>query len=240
MIDKRDAVFHNGVVGIGLNRKGAFLLREAIIEKTDRFMREELAKAARFGECNTRMAEYRIEHSWRVAHIGQQIAQAEGFDQERTTVACLLHDIGYSVEYTSAEDHRSHGRCGARIARPFLSELGYSAEEVNEMCFGIAIHVDDVADFAGERTPLAVTVGDADNIDRFDVFRLYESLSVAAYLQLSLAEQGQYLERRLLRLEQLKTMRFGTPTADSMWQDKLDYQIGFFKRLHQQVRQSAC
>ena len=36
---------------------------------------------------------------------------------------------------------------------------------------GIAIHVDDEADFEGERTALALTIGDCDNIDRFDTYR---------------------------------------------------------------------
>ena len=214
-------------------------MREDIIEEADRFLREELAKIAGYRDGTARMAEYRIEHSWRVAHIGQHIARAEGFDPERTTVACLLHDIGYSVDFASAEEHRSHGRCGARIARPFLLGLGYADAEVNEMCFGIAIHVDDKADFEGERTPLAVTVGDADNIDRFDAFRLYETLSHVDYRNLSLLEQRQHLEARLLRLGKLKTMPFGTATADGMWQDKLDYQIGFLERLRQQVLQSC-
>ena len=129
-------------------------MREEIIKKTERFMQAEISKLASFQDNTPRMAQYRIEHSYRVAHIGAEIAAAEGFDRERTFVACLLHDIGYSLDYRDKQDYRNHGRYGAAIARPFLTELGYSGAEVEEMCYGIAIHVDDMADFEGERTPL--------------------------------------------------------------------------------------
>ena len=38
-------------------------------------------------------ANYRWEHTLRVAHYGRLIAEAEGLDLERSIVACLLHDI---------------------------------------------------------------------------------------------------------------------------------------------------
>ncbi len=135
-------------------------------EKTAEFLKTELMKSADFEGESVRVAEYRIEHSYRVANIGAKIALAEGLDVEKTYLACLLHDVGYAVEMKSEADYRNHGRIGARLARPFLRSLGYSEEAVNEMCYAIAIHVDDQADFEGERTPLALTVQDADNIDR--------------------------------------------------------------------------
>ena len=167
------------------------------IKKTESFMKIELMKLASYKDNIPRMAEYRIEHSYRVAHIGAKIAEAEGFDTERTIIACLLHDIGYSVDFESKEDYRNHGRYGAKIARSFLLSLGFSDMETEEMCYGIAIHVDDQADFEGERTPLALTVGDADNIDRFDAYRLYEGLHFKDYMNLPLDGQRSWYKRRL-------------------------------------------
>lgn len=44
-------------------------MREEIINKTDDFVARELMKLAGFKDNIPRMAEYRIEHSRRVAHI---------------------------------------------------------------------------------------------------------------------------------------------------------------------------
>lgn len=208
------------------------------IKKTEQFMRSELMKLASYKDNNVRMAQYRIEHSIRVAHIGAEIAKAEGFDEERAIVACLLHDIGYSIDYDSKEDYLNHGRYGARIARPFLLSLGYSEEEVHEMCYGIAIHVDEEADFEGERTPLALSVGDADNIDRFEAYRLYETLHFRDYMNLSLEDQRALCQKTLARLGELHEMQCGTKTGDMLWKQKLDYQIGFYQKLLHQIETS--
>ena len=208
------------------------------IQKTSDFMRSELMKLASYGDNIPRMAEYRIEHSFRVANIGAEIASAEGFDVEKTVVACLLHDIGYSVDFKSKEDYRNHGRYGAKIARPFLLSLGFSAEDTEEMCYGIAIHVDDEADFEGERTPFALTVGDADNIDRFGAYRLYEGLHFADYMNLPLDAQTEHAQKTLSKLSRLRELPFGTKTANTMWKEKIDYQTGFFRKLLSQTEAS--
>lgn len=209
------------------------------IRKTEEFMKTELRKLASFEDNIPRMTEYRIEHSFRVARIGAEIARAEGFDEEKTVVACLLHDIGYSVEYKDEKDYRGHGRIGAKLARPFLRSLGYAEADVNEICYGIAIHVDDEADFEGERTPLALTVGDADNIDRFDAFRLYEGLQDRDYRNLPLEEQRAYVERVLTRLPALRELPCGTKTGEALWKERIDYQIGFYRRLLRQIETSG-
>lgn len=214
-------------------------MRNDIISRTDRFIRQELMKMADYKDNNVRMAEYRIEHSYRVAHIAAQIARAEGFDEERAFVAGMLHDIGYSIEYKSKEDYLNHGRHGASIARLFLLGLGYSEEEVNEMCYGIAIHVDDKADFEGERTPLALTIGDADNIDRFDAYRLYEGLHFVDYMNMPLVEQKKHVDKVLSRLKDLRDFPCGTVTASNLWKEKIDYQIGFYERLKHQIDMSC-
>ena len=209
------------------------------IKKTESFMKTELMKLASYKDNIPRMAEYRIEHSYRVAHIGAKIAEAEGFDTERTIIACLLHDIGYSVDFESKEDYRNHGRYGAKIARSFLLSLGFSDMETEEMCYGIAIHVDDQADFEGERTPLALTVGDADNIDRFDAYRLYEGLHFKDYTNLPLDGQRELVQKTLARLSELRELPCGTKTGEKLWKEKIDYQIGFYRKLKDQI-QTSC
>lgn len=213
-------------------------MRKEILEKTEAFMRRELMKLADFQDNCQRQAEYRIEHSIRVAHIALEIAEAEGLDPERAYVAGLLHDLGYSVDLYKENRQFDHGRVGAALARPFLRELGYSEKETEEICYGIAIHVDDQADFEGERNAFTLTVQDADNIDRFDAFRLYEGLVEADYRELPLTEQRNLVEKRLERLIQLREAPFGTPTATRLWQEKIDFQIAMYQRLRHQIDRS--
>lgn len=214
-------------------------MRNDVIERTKAYVRQELMKLAGYPDAIPRMAEYRVEHSIRVAHIAGVIARAEGFSEERAVMAGLLHDIGYALEYKTKEDYRNHGRYGAKIAGDYLKELQiYSNEEIEEICYGIAIHVDDEADFEGERTPLALTVGDADNIDRFDAYRLYESLQFSDYMNLSLADQKAYLKEKISRLERLRDVPCGTAAGTALWQEKIDYQLAFHRRLQKQAEWS--
>ncbi|HHX00556.1 MAG TPA: HD domain-containing protein [Acholeplasmataceae bacterium] len=113
-------------------------MRKEIILKVEKFLWENLVKGINYKGNTQRSIEYRFEHSWRVANIGRKIAQAEGFDEEKMVIACLLHDLGYAVDFKDHDDHQCHGRYGAKIARPFLLELGYSRDDVEEICYGIA------------------------------------------------------------------------------------------------------
>jgi len=104
------------------------------------------------------------------------MAEKEGFDVTEMVIACLLHDVSYCRDFKEESDWLNHGRKAAQIARPFLEELGLPKGRIEDICYGIAIHVDDKADFPGARTSFAESIGDADNIDRFDVYRIYETL----------------------------------------------------------------
>ncbi len=214
-------------------------MRTDIIKKVEDYMKTELMKLAGYQDHTPRMAEYRIEHSFRVAHIAVEIARAEGFDEEKAYVAGLLHDIGYAVDFRTKEEYREHGRVGAGIARRFLKELGcYRDEEIEEMCYAIAIHVDEKADFPGEKTPFTLSIGEADNIDRFDAYRLYEGLHFADYMNLPLDEQRAFVEKRLAGLGRLLEEPFATNTSASMWKEKIHYQIAFYERLKNQIEKS--
>ncbi len=185
---------------------------------------------------------YRLAHSIRVANIGKQIAEEERLDVEMTTIACLLHDISYCGPFTN-RDYRNHGRDSARMSRPFLNELGFEEAEVNEMCFGIAIHVDGRSDFDWDMTPLAKTVGDADGIDRYDVYRLSETLMASSFYDKSYQEQRTYVDDKMRNLDYLVECAgkigtvegVGTVTAQRMLLEKADYQRFFYESLKKQV-----
>ena len=141
-------------------------MNREMITKAESFLKDTFAASTHL-QANPTEAAYRLEHSYRVANIAKTIAEAEGFDVTNAVVAGLLHDIAYCEEMVTREDWKNHGRRSAAIARPFLESLGLGENAVNEICYGIAIHVDDEADFRWERTPICETVGDADNIDPF-------------------------------------------------------------------------
>ena len=208
------------------------------VQKTLEFLRERFEGSAYFKARPADRA-YRYEHSIRVAKIGAAIARAEGMEEEALTIACLLHDIYYCETFPEGYDWNNHGRDGARAARPFVEDLGLSAETVNDICYGIAIHVDDKADFEGRRAPFTLTVGDADNIDRFDVFRICDNLRGKDFYNMTLEERLGWLEGLIPRLEKLRNEEFATPTAAAMWREKVDYQLDFYRRLLEQMKAGA-
>lgn len=208
-------------------------------ELTAKFLKDELSKMIELFPEEKRAIEYRYEHSLRVASIALDIAKKEGLDEDRCYIGALLHDLGYSVPYDNPKEYVNHGRIGAKLARPFLESLGYSEEEVNEICYGIAIHVDDKADFEGKRTALAVTIGDADNIDRYDAFRIYDRLTWVDYKNLSLEKQKEHVDTVLSSLNKYLDYECATRTATLMWKEKISFQLEFYKRLNKQIENST-
>ena len=210
-----------------------------MITKTEAFLKDTFT-ASTYLQSHPTDRDYRLEHSYRVANIAKAIAEAEGFDVTNAVIAGLLHDIAYCEEMVTREDRMNHGRRSAAIARPFLESLGLSADVVNEICYGIAIHVDDKADFQWERTPFCETVGDADNIDRFDVYRIYESLQFIQFSEMPLAEKQSRVDSIMEKLTRYKEMKLGTETAKKLWLQRLDYQFGFYAKLKAQLDSSSA
>lgn len=207
-----------------------------LVNKTEEFLKQKFDGAAFLNEHPEAKA-YRTEHTYRVANIGREIAVREGFDETEMVIACLLHDVAYCEEF-GEDGWKEHGRRSAQIARSFLRELGLPEDRINDICYGIAIHVDEKADFPGENTPFALSVGDADNIDRFDAYRIHEALNRDSFLQMSYEEKTEYLGKRLSRLRELKAIPFGTKTADELWRSRLDFYIVFLQKLADQLERS--
>ena len=208
------------------------------IRKTEAFLKNTFA-ASPYLRADPAEAAYRLEHSYRVANIAKRIAEAEGFDVTCAVMAGLLHDIAYCEEMETREDRMNHGRRSAAISRPFLKSLDLPDKTVNEICYGIAIHVDDQADFEWERTPFCETVGDADNIDRFDAYRIYETLQYIQFSDMSLDEKKEKVAATIERLNRYKDMKLGTVTAKELWIQRLDYYIGFYEKLRAQLENSS-
>ncbi len=215
------------------------MLNQKLIEQTEDFLKKTFDDSLFFSvEENLQDKNYRLEHSYRVANIGREIAAKEGLDETEMVTACLLHDIFY-CETFGENGWIDHGRRAAQIARPFLEKLGLPKDRINDICYGIAIHVDDKADFDGERTPFALTVGDADNIDRFDVYRIHEVLNRDRFIEMDCDEKTDYAKKRLEKLHSLIDMPLGTKTAEELWKSRLAFYIQFFEKLVSQVENST-
>lgn len=212
-------------------------MNKELVEKTEVFLKETFTESTYLQTVPSEAA-YRLEHSYRVANIAKGIAEKEGFDVTDAVIAGLLHDIAYCEEMVTKEDRRNHGRRGAEIARPFLESLGLSADRINDICYGIAIHVDDTSSFEWERTPFSETVGDADNIDRFDVYRIYEILQLQKFSEMTLLQKKERVDTALNRLRSLREIKLGTPTAQTLWLQRLDYYISFYEKLKLQLANS--
>jgi uncharacterized protein len=170
---------------------------------------------------------YRWEHTMRVAQHGKTLAINEGAEVEMVVAACLLHDVAH---FESDDDYKDHGRRGAAIARPLLKELGYTQEQVDNICFAIAVHVDGKAEFEHPMTIEAQCVTDADNIERFGAYRI---------LQWCVPEMEDFpklIKKLSARIKQLREYRdrekiLETQTGDRLFKVQLDRQIDFFQAL---------
>lgn len=207
-----------------------------MIEKTEAFLKEKF-DGSRYLNAHPEAKAYRLEHTYRVANLGRQIAMREGFDETEMAIACLLHDVSYCEDF-GEDGWIEHGRRAARIARPFLQGLGLPEDRIADICYGIAIHVDDKAEFAGERTPFALSVGDADNLDRFDAYRIHETLVHDGFLDLPYEEKLALTEKRLARLRELREMEVGTQAAKEIWIERIGFYISFYERLLAQLQSS--
>lgn len=171
---------------------------------------------------------YRWEHTLRVTQYGKQIAEAEGANVEVCIAACLLHD----VEKFNDGNDRSHGRNAARTIRPFLEQTGYSPEDVDNICYSVAVHVDGQAGYEHEHTLEAKVVSDADNVDRFGAYRI---------LLWCVDDMGDYdllaekLKQRIVRLEDyLNRDVLETPTGNRLFHEQVRLQLDFFRKFVQE------
>lgn len=208
-----------------------------IVKDTIKYVKEEFDKCEYYKTRKEEM-EYRLNHTYRVARYGKIIAQEEGLDQEALVIGCLLHDIGYVYDYETSEEHRNHGRVGAEHAKEYITSLPIADSLKSQILYGIATHVDGKSDFLGTETVLSESISDCDNIDRFDVYRIYDSLQHNNFMSLPLLKQIDFCEKMLERLERAKKHEMSTETANKLFIEKVNYQENFYRNLYSQLEKS--
>ena len=207
------------------------------IRKAEAFLKEQFANCTYYKE-HPADGEYRLQHSYRVAHAAGEIARREGLDQEGLIIGGLLHDVGYSLPFEREDSWQEHGRMSARLARPFLEQLCLEPERVQEICYGIAIHVDGKADFPGEATAFALSIGDADDVDRFDAYRIYDAMEYADFRNLKIEDKRKWLGEKLDWISWRLGEKSGTEAARQMIAERLLYQRQYYEKVLEQMRHS--
>ena len=176
---------------------------------------------------------YRYEHSMRAASIARYIAEQEGQDVVVTTVAAILHDVGKFETDINAD----HGRVSADIAMTFLKKSGLTDKQISDIHYSIATHVDGEAGYDYAGIPEAETVSDADNIDRFGVYRIYQMLQYdKADTVPAMGLAHMYHEKNIKRKEFKERYKLSTDTANRLFQRNLQLQTDFFDNLVNELK----
>lgn len=198
------------------------------IEKVAEFVQAHLHEAAEMFPAREHNPVYRWQHTQRVAQYGRQIAEAEKANVEVVVAACLLHDVAH---FEADPNYKDHGRIGAKLARPLLEKWGYSAEEVDNICYCVAVHVDDNAGYEHAHTLEARVTSDADNVDRFGAYRIV----LWCLEEERLGDYNRLIEKLTNRIQRLEHYRANnpleTPTGRMLFAQLLDRQIQFFSTL---------
>ena len=97
--------------------------------------------------------------------------------------------------------------------------------------------MDGKAGYEYENIPEAETVSDADNIDRFGVYRifqflLYDKADILPALELA----AMYQEKNIKRKEFKETYKLYTDTANRLFQRNLQIQVDFFDNLVNELK----
>ena len=84
-------------------------------------------------------------------------------------------------------------------------------------------------------TTLELSVQDADNIDRFDAWRFSRNLYWDGLDKLTVRQMKDLAQRRVSRMEELRSLFVATAAARAMLEEKLQLWTDFYSRLERQM-----
>lgn len=110
-------------------------------------MNQKLKKIKEFAEkylTGDNCSAHGMDHVVRVYNLATKLAQGQDVDLDVLQAAALLHDIGGRLEQDNKNKDlakkKDHAVESARIAKPFLKELGYSDQKIKHICDCIISH----------------------------------------------------------------------------------------------------
>ena len=87
------------------------------------------------------------------------------------------------------------------------------------------------ADFEFNGTVECEIISDCDNIDRFDAYRVFDTLKWDKFDVLNNTEAIALLKNRVERLQKLLKEKFSTKTSTEYFQDRVNIQLEYYKKL---------
>lgn len=185
---------------------------------------------------------YRYEHSLRVAQNAKIIALKDIEDGHDVNIfvcvmAGVLHDIGKFQNFI--ETDKNHGLIGAIMARPFLESLCLDDKTINDICYCISSHSGDYHDMDYEEIREAHIVEEADDIDRYSMYRVLAKISDWEYESKSneeiIEKCSNYIERMKRDLGRVNCL---TKYGNSELKKNIQTQIDAFNLYKTQVERT--
>jgi len=102
------------------------------IEKIKQFAKEWLADDV----CSA----HNIEHAMRVHNTALKLAKGENVDIDVVKIAAILHDIGGKKERIDPSGKTDHAFESAKLAKPFLKNLGLPEDKIQHILDCIITH----------------------------------------------------------------------------------------------------
>ena len=199
-----------------------------VVEETKRFVYDMLGPSPDRGDM-----QYRYEHCIRVFENGRELAKAEGLPEEALSLACLLHDVGYR-ESDRFGGFKVHQITSAHVARAYLELIDYDERYREEMITAILRHnlTDDLPE---DMTVFQMSVRDCDDMDRFDIIRIAETLGECTHEKAN-AGMIESCEAAIEHANWLMSLKRGTKTAEERMNALLSRRIGLLKEVMAQAR----
>ncbi|NJE03388.1 HD domain-containing protein [Thermococcus sp. MV11] len=168
-----------------------------------------------------------FSHTERVFNLCLHIGREEGADLEVLALASLLHDIARPLE--SAGKVEDHAVEGAKIARRFLTSLGYPEEKVEAVAHAIEAH--RFSRGPEPKTLEAKILSDADKLDAIG------AIGIARVFMYS-GEHGRDIEASLRHFEEkilkLKDLMY-TETARRIAEERHVFTLEFIERIRREI-----
>jgi uncharacterized protein len=209
------------------------------IQRTEQYLKQKFNQSE-YLKINTKEYLYRLDHTMRVRYWGQYIAQRSDLNEEALVVGCLLHDISYVEEMKNGSAHVNHGRRSAEICEQFVKSLDFSTDVKNDILYGIQIHVDGKPNknMNWHNSTFAESISDADNLDRYDVYRIYDSLQYDKFSDKLNSDKIKYYQDQILRIRKNKSASLATTTATNEFHKELNFSEKFYERMLEQMQRT--
>ena len=154
------------------------------------FVQRELAKS--------HVGAHTFDHSMRVYSLSMQLSKGLRVNMRVLEAAALLHDVGRPQEEESGV---SHSILSGEMSRECLRELGYTAEEIQQITDAIRTH--RFSENLEPRSLEGLILSDADKLDAMGAIGVYRAIAQAAASGKGVQGFLDHAEEKLLRLKDL-------------------------------------